>query len=278
MAELPVPLTPADADLKPFKDMPFEVGRFATSGLITHEEPEAIVAAILLWGAAWHQLPAGSLPDNDRELANLAGYGRAVSAWVAVKKGALRGWIKCSDGRLYHEVVAEKVRESWLARLKQMWRNYGSAIRNHNSKNPDDVRHSLPFEDWNESGRPEGIGRKKPPRQEEMSLEKAPEVARNDKDDCAQPDGEFARKNDPKGREGNRRDRKGRESLVVAAAREPPHDWKIEELADVFEVVSTVNAAGGTPPTGACRGDDECDQHRDDAEHDEEFEDGEPAS
>jgi hypothetical protein len=138
--------------------MPLDVVRFAQSDLVAFAPPEAIVAAILLWGASWHQRPAGSLTNDDRSLANLAGYGRAVGEWLKVKDDALRGFVTCSDGRLYHPVVAEKVREAWLGRLKQRWRTYCSAVRMHNSRNgDDDQRNSLSFEEWLEHGRPDKV-------------------------------------------------------------------------------------------------------------------------
>jgi hypothetical protein len=46
-------------------------------------------------------------------LAHLSG----SKKWKAVRIMALRGWVKCSDGRLYHKTVAEKVAQSWNSRL-----------------------------------------------------------------------------------------------------------------------------------------------------------------
>ncbi|QHJ01642.1 hypothetical protein GT347_20180 [Xylophilus rhododendri] len=34
-------------------------------------------------------------------------------AWKDVRSGALRGWVLCSDGRLYHPVVSEKALIAW---------------------------------------------------------------------------------------------------------------------------------------------------------------------
>jgi hypothetical protein len=46
-------------------------------------------------------------------LAKLAGYGRDVDAWMIVKKEALRKFVVCDDGRLYHPVIAEKANDAW---------------------------------------------------------------------------------------------------------------------------------------------------------------------
>lgn len=150
----PAPLTPADSDLSDFGFMPLEVGRFRRSDLVTQEEPEAIVAAVLLWGAAWHSVPAASLSNDDRSLAQAAGFGRAVDAFRAVKDGAMRGFIECSDGRLYHPVVAEKAREAWEAKLKRLWRTECARIRKANERArekglEEDVAQS--FEEWRAS-------------------------------------------------------------------------------------------------------------------------------
>ena len=68
---------------------------------------------MLLWCAAWHQLPAASLPDNEMALARLAGFGRHMDDWLEVKDEALRGFTLCSDGRLYHATLAEIAMSAW---------------------------------------------------------------------------------------------------------------------------------------------------------------------
>src|SRR6185312_2546453 len=49
----------------------------------------------------------------------LAEFGRDVAAWQDVRKGALRNWVKCSDGRLYHPTVAVKALEAWISKVWQ---------------------------------------------------------------------------------------------------------------------------------------------------------------
>ncbi len=92
--------------------MPLDVVRLRDSDLAATRSAEECWCALLLWCASWHQMPAASLPNDDRVLASLAGFGRAVEAWRAVRDGALHGWVLCSDGRLYHPVVAEKAIEA----------------------------------------------------------------------------------------------------------------------------------------------------------------------
>lgn len=117
------PLTPADCDLRDYPSMLLDVARLRDSGLASDETPEACWAAVLLWAAAWHQVPAGSIPDSDSWIAKNAGYasrGKIDKAWSKVREGALRNFRMCSDGRLYHPVVAEKALECWLDKLGRM--------------------------------------------------------------------------------------------------------------------------------------------------------------
>jgi hypothetical protein len=168
MTTTPAPLTPPDCDLRAFRTMPFDVQRFRDSDLVTEEEPEAIVAAILLWGAAWQQVPAASLPNDDRALAKFAGYGRSIAAWHQVKHGALRGFIECSDGRLYHEVVAEKANEAWDKRLAYDWGKAKDRHRKAMAKLPEDERSEfVEFDDW-KAGR---VPVERPHRQARLPLE-----------------------------------------------------------------------------------------------------------
>jgi hypothetical protein len=116
MTDLPAPPVPADCDLRNFQDMPLEVDTLRDSDLRRRSTGDEFKAAVVLWAACWHQMPAGSLPDDDVELADLAGIGTgkpAVRAWMKVKPMALRGWYKASDGRLYHPVMSTKAIKSW---------------------------------------------------------------------------------------------------------------------------------------------------------------------
>lgn len=113
MSQFPPPLVPANCSLSDFAFMPLDVRRLLTSETWVLASGEERAAAMCLWLESWHQIPAGSLPDNDRMLAHLA----QCPNWSAVKEQALRGWTKCSDGRLYHRVVAEKALEAWIEKL-----------------------------------------------------------------------------------------------------------------------------------------------------------------
>lgn len=115
-APLPEPLVPQEVDLRDFVFMPLDVLRLRDSDLSAVATGEQFKAAVLLWCAAWHQVPAASVPNDDRWLARHSGAG---PTWRKVKLEALRGFVECSDGRLYHEIVAEKALESWAHKLAQ---------------------------------------------------------------------------------------------------------------------------------------------------------------
>ncbi len=118
--------------------MPLHVARLRDSDLAAEEHPEACWYAVLLWAASWHQLPAGSLPDNDTVLARLCGLGRDLKTFRKHREGAMRGFVKCSDGRLYHPVVAEQVAEAWDGKLRQRWRTELSRIKKANQRSKAD--------------------------------------------------------------------------------------------------------------------------------------------
>lgn len=126
----PAPLVPSDADLRHFATMPLDVQRLRDSDLASVPDADVFRISVLSWCAAWHQLPAGSLPDDDVALARLLGFGRDLRGWKRARaKGALRGWIMCSDGRLYHPVVAGAVHDALHKRAvgaRAAWKRWSS--------------------------------------------------------------------------------------------------------------------------------------------------------
>lgn len=157
MTSLPNPLAPSDCDLRDFPYMPLDVARLRDSDLATLETPEACWAAVLLWCASWHRVPAGSLPDDDRVLAKITGYQHAPEKWQSIRDGALRGWIKCADDRLYHPVVAEKASEAWLAKHRHSHGKLVDRVRKVNKARVEKHLAELEvpsLEDWISAGRP----------------------------------------------------------------------------------------------------------------------------
>jgi hypothetical protein len=125
--ELPPPPIAADVDLRNFSYLPLDVQRLRDSDLALLCPGEAFKANVLLWATCWHQVPAGSLPDDDRWLARHSGAG---ARWSKVKTDALWGFTKCSDGRWYHRVVVEKAKEAWSSKREQALRTLKARIAN----------------------------------------------------------------------------------------------------------------------------------------------------
>jgi uncharacterized protein YdaU (DUF1376 family) len=127
---LPAPLVPAGVDLRDFPFMPLEVGRLLRSRTWLHarRRPEIAFYLVNLWVGAWHEVPAGSLPDDDEVLADVA---RCTPArWRKLREPVMAAWLRCADGRLYHPVVAEKALAAWARKSAQRaGARKGNAIR-----------------------------------------------------------------------------------------------------------------------------------------------------
>lgn len=151
--QLPPPLLPADVDLRGNEWMSLYGDRLFNSETWIEAGFEGRCAALRLWWQAFaKEKPAASLPDNDKLLSVYAGYGEAVKVWLKIKPEAMRGWIKCSDGRLWHGVVAEVAAEAWERRQdsretqearnerQKRWRDHvrkvSAALRNAGIKPP----------------------------------------------------------------------------------------------------------------------------------------------
>ena len=183
MADLPPPLTPADCDLSDFQYMELDVRRLRDSKFAAASDGEAFRAGVLLWCAAWHQVPAASLPDDDIELANLAGYGRVLSEWMKVREVALTGFVKCSDGRLYHAVIAEKAMHAFAAKERHAYGKFCDRMRKENKAREAEgkVKFGIPtLEQWKSGAYPHGIPpepERIPPENATPSNGNAPEIA-----------------------------------------------------------------------------------------------------
>jgi hypothetical protein len=113
VTDLPEPLVPAEVDLRDFSQMFMDIDRVLKSETWMLGTSDEKAASVTLWWESWHQVPAGSLPSNDRVLSKLSG----AEQWRKSREMVLKNWQPCSDGRLYHPVVAEKALEAWLEKL-----------------------------------------------------------------------------------------------------------------------------------------------------------------
>lgn len=116
--DLPEPFMPADADLRGYEYMPLYGERLRTSAHNTGCTDAEFRASINLWWSAWQQVPAASLPSDERELCRLADLGRDMKAWAKVRQMAMRNFVLCRDGRFYHTFLAPHAAEAWAERVK----------------------------------------------------------------------------------------------------------------------------------------------------------------
>lgn len=118
MADDIAPLVPQEVDLRGYPFTPIFRARLFGSSFHARATDAEWRAGVTLWLKSWDQVPAGTLPGDDIDLCRLAELGRDLKTWAKIKVGAMHGWIKCSDGRLHHPVVAEGVLEAWDGKSK----------------------------------------------------------------------------------------------------------------------------------------------------------------
>ena len=126
--DLPAPLVPPEINLRDYPSMMVDVERWRDSDFVLTAPAEIYRYASLLWLAAWHQIPAGSLPNDESLLKVLAKHSGNFRGFRRMLPEILHGFIECSDGRLYHPVVAEKALAAWESKQKQRART--EAARN----------------------------------------------------------------------------------------------------------------------------------------------------
>jgi len=136
MTDLPEPPVPADLDLRDFRWMKLDLTALFNSDFNATADDTAWRAGVTLWGKAWHQVPAGSLPDDDATLCNLAGLGRDMKTWKRIRAAAMHGFVRCSDGRLYHTFLCKTALSA--AAEKQRREAYKAADRARKSKSGSD--------------------------------------------------------------------------------------------------------------------------------------------
>lgn len=99
--------------------IPLYINRLMASDFVAHAIADGrrgdIGTALLLWVGSFKEDPAGTLPDDDVRLAQIAGFGPDVAGWRAVRPGALYGFVPVEISgaapgrkrRLAHPVIAE---------------------------------------------------------------------------------------------------------------------------------------------------------------------------
>lgn len=120
------PLTTSSHDVSGLDGFMLNTDLLMASELWALATGDEFKAAVGLWCRAWKQTPAGSLPDDDKVLAAFSGAGKS---WPKVKAMALRGFVKCSDGRLYHTTLCSDVVRAAKWKADAEIENAGAAER-----------------------------------------------------------------------------------------------------------------------------------------------------
>ena len=110
----PKPFVSPDTSIDGYESALMDWDRLKSSELWAISTGDEFKAAVSLWGSSYRQSPPGSLPNNERILKK---FSEAGDNWPNVREVALHGFVECSDGRLYHKVIAEDVLKA--ARNKQ---------------------------------------------------------------------------------------------------------------------------------------------------------------
>lgn len=115
----PDPLVPAECTMAGNDWFPLHFDRLRKSKWWRRATDLARARNIMMWGEAYKQVPAGSLPDDDDDLAEAAGFGMDIDAFIAAKAEIMAPWVLCEDGRWYHPTVCEVVLEAWERKSEQ---------------------------------------------------------------------------------------------------------------------------------------------------------------
>lgn len=136
----PEPLVPADCDCTNLDGFLLNVERLMASELVALSSHEVVAAALFLWCRAWKQRPAASLPDDQRVL---AAYARlSLPRFLRVRDEVMRGFVKCSDGRLYHRVLAAEALKAFSKKQAFLRKRDGDAARLRKWRSTQDTTHT----------------------------------------------------------------------------------------------------------------------------------------
>ena len=123
---LPPPLiSDPSLDLRKYDWFPLYGDRLLPSDFVLQVSDEVLGVSVKLWCHAWKQVPAASLPNNDRVIASMLG--RDLDSWRKLKRTAMAAWVLCTDDRWYHPTMVKVALER--AHLRERWRNNKVAQR-----------------------------------------------------------------------------------------------------------------------------------------------------
>lgn len=150
----PAPLVPAGVSMGNNDWFPLHFRRMRKSRWWRMASDVARSRSIDLWGYAYEETPAGSLANDDVELADFAGFGRDVRAWLEHKEEIMGAWVLCSDDRYYHPTLCEVILQAW---------EKGSVKRRTEAERKADYRARVRAQKQASGGTPPPVPRDTPP-------------------------------------------------------------------------------------------------------------------
>lgn len=114
-ASRPLPPVEPDLDLSGFSWVPLDTAMILK--LIENASPDAVKAALALWAKCWREIPASSLPGDEKRIASLIGI--SAQKWKVVREQAMDGFVLCADGRYYHTLISAQAIIAAKKSLKQ---------------------------------------------------------------------------------------------------------------------------------------------------------------
>ena len=127
MTNLPDPPIPTNTDVRDLDGFMLNVERLMASELVALSSHEEIAAALFLWCRAWKQMPAASLPDDEQVIAAFAKL--PLQRFRKLRAKVMRGFVKCSDGRWYHSVLAAEAFSAFMRKRSFHKKREGDAER-----------------------------------------------------------------------------------------------------------------------------------------------------
>lgn len=104
-----------DVRCLPYMPLQIEQLRKSKTWLRCRRTPELAFYLVNLWMRAWHEVPAGSIEDDNDVLADAALC--SPERWDEVREMVLEGWDR-RDGRLWHRTVTDLATEA-VGKLRQ---------------------------------------------------------------------------------------------------------------------------------------------------------------
>jgi hypothetical protein len=106
--ELPHPPYPADLRARGFTfPLDWELLEQSKTWKLTQDRRHLRPWLMMLWAVSWKNAPCGSFDDDDEDIA--LSIGMDLPTFQANREVLMRGWVRHSDGRLYHTALTKIV-------------------------------------------------------------------------------------------------------------------------------------------------------------------------